>query len=54
MDLMKALRLSVLRGREQALHNRIAGGYAKGDYAAELRRKQNEVRAEIRRLEAEG
>ena len=53
MDLMKALRLSLLRGREQTLHNRIAQGYARGDYLAAARREQQDVRRQIRELENE-
>lgn len=48
------MRLAALRGREQVLHRRIAQGYAKGRYLADARREQNEVRAEIRKMEEQG
>jgi hypothetical protein len=53
MGIMKALQLSLLRGRDQSLHNRISQGYARGDYQAAARREQQEVRRQIRNLEAE-
>lgn len=46
------MQLAALRGRDQALHNRIAGGYARGQYLAEARREQNWVRGMIRQIEA--
>lgn len=46
------MQLAALRGRDQSLHNRIAGGYARGQYLAEARREQNWVRGMIRQIEA--
>lgn len=46
------VRLASLRGHDQTLHNRIAQGYVRGRYLAEARREQQQVRDEIRRLEA--
>lgn len=46
-----ALRLSLLRGRDQTLHNQIAQGYARGNYLADKRREQQDVRRQIRELE---
>jgi hypothetical protein len=51
MGLMRALQLSLLRGQEQSLHNRIASGYFRGDYQADARRRQQEIRRQIRELE---
>jgi hypothetical protein len=53
MSLMKSLQLSLLRGRDQALHTQIAAAYAKGDYAAGLRAEQRKVRAAITNIEQE-
>lgn len=44
--------LGLLRGEDNRLHRQIAGGYAKGNYLAEARRRQQSVRAQIRQLEA--
>lgn len=51
MSLPDHIRLALLRGEDQRLHNQIAGGYAKGNYAAKARSRQREVRDAIRRLE---
>lgn len=45
------LQLGSLYGRDQKLHNAIAGGYARGKYLADARREQRKVRESIRALE---
>jgi hypothetical protein len=50
MKFTDRIRLALLRGEDNRLHGQIAGGYARGRSRGDLVRKQQEVRAEIRRM----